>query len=159
MTLKELLLKKETLNQQAQAIVASIQPTLKPLEDELTEIEKQIGAKALEAAKQRFGQMKMDTGIVNFETEQVMIKAVISKTVKWSQEGLASVYDRIKSAGDDPAQYLKVAYDVPETKYKEWPDAVKAVFEPHRTVVPSKPKFEFKIVEGNGDAAKPPWEA
>jgi hypothetical protein len=41
---------------------------------------------------------------------------------------------RIIAAGDDPAQYVDIAYKVPERKYGAWPDAIREGFEPARTV-------------------------
>jgi hypothetical protein len=162
-TLKELILEKQVLTGQAQQIVASIQPQLKPIEEKINEIDKQIQSKVSEPAKQKLLETKKDTGTANLPIEGVLVKMTVSKTVKWNQNGLAQVFERIKSAGDDPCQYINIEYGVSENSYKAWPDQIKSVFAPHRTVTPSKPRFEYHIIEDapkveEADTVKPPWE-
>lgn len=109
--------------------------------------------------KQKLAETKKDTGTVNFPLEGVMVKAQVSKTVKWNQEGLAGLCERIRSAGDNPSEYMKIAYDVSETKFKEWPDTIKNAFSPFRTVVPGKPRFDYAIIEDGVPATDtPPWQ-
>ena len=54
-----------------------------------------------------------------------------------------------QAAGDDPTQYVDIAFKVPERKYAAWPDAIRAGFEPARTVRPGTLKVE--IVPQGGD--------
>ena len=51
--------------------------------------------------------------------------------------------EHIRAAGDDPAQYVDIAFKVPERKYAAWPDAIRAGFEPARTVRPGTLKIEI----------------
>jgi hypothetical protein len=80
---------------------------------------------------------------------------VIDKRVKWDQGGLAQLYEKIRAGGDDPSEYLDIGFSVQEKKYSAWPDLIKVVFAPHRTVTPGKPKYEFSIIGREDD---PPWE-
>lgn len=86
-------------------------------------------------------------GTVNIESHEYNIKAVVSKRVKWDQDKLAEIYQRIQEHGENPAQYVKVKYDVSENAYKNWPDAIARAFEPARSVEVTAPKFTFERKE------------
>jgi hypothetical protein len=93
-------------------------------------LESRFGARAAEA-RQAHGK---DTGTVRFPEGDFIIVADLSKRVDWDQDRLAAVVERIRSAGDDPAEYVDIAFKVPERKYAAWPDAIRTSFEPARTV-------------------------
>ena len=42
--------------------------------------------------------------------------------------------ERIRAAGDDPAEYVEISFKVSERKYVAWPEAIRQDFEPARTV-------------------------
>ena len=75
-----------------------------------------------------------DTGTVRFDDGDFTVVADLPKRVEWDQAKLAAMVARIGAAGDDPAQYVDVAYKVPERKYAAWPEAIRQGFEPARTV-------------------------
>lgn len=75
-----------------------------------------------------------DSGTVRFQDGPVTVVADLSKRVDWNQAKLAAMVARIRAAEDDPAQYVDIAYKVPERKYSAWPDAIREGFEPARTV-------------------------
>ena len=85
-----------------------------------------------------------DTGTVRIADGDFTVVADLPKRVEWNQEQLAAMVERIRAAGDDPAQYVDVAYKVPERKYAAWPEAIRAGFEPARTVRPGPLKVEIK---------------
>lgn len=103
---------------------------------------------ATRAAEQRQVQAK-DTGTVRFNDGDFTVVADLPKRVDWDQDRLAAMVERIRAAGDDPAQYVDIAFKVPERKYAAWPDAIRAGFEPARTVRPGALKIE--IVPQGGD--------
>ena len=84
-----------------------------------------------------------DTGTVRFDEGDFTIVADLPKRVDWDQDRLAAMVARINDAGDDPAEYVDLAYKVPERKYAAWPDAIRAGFEPARTVRPGTLKIEI----------------
>lgn len=86
-------------------------------------------------------------GTANVDTGEYKVKVVVSKKVTWDQAQLAGLYDRIKASGENPLEYLKVKYDVPETAYKNWPSVIQTEFEGARTVEPSTPKISFERKE------------
>ena len=147
MNLKELLTKKDELAATIATIEDGIRPQLAPIKAELSEVEKAIESTVSGPAKANFAAAQKDTGTVHFELDGVHVKVTCDKTVKWDQAKLEDIFNKIRTAGDNPNQYIKTDYKVSETSFKEWPDAVKAVFTPARTVTPGKPKFEFHFNE------------
>jgi uncharacterized coiled-coil protein SlyX len=85
-----------------------------------------------------------DTGAVRFDDGDFTVVADLPKRVEWDQEQLAALVERIRAAGDDPSQYVDVTYKVSERKYAAWPEAIRAGFEPARTVRPGTLKVEIK---------------
>jgi hypothetical protein len=75
-----------------------------------------------------------DTGTVRFDDGDFTVVADLPKRVDWDQAQLGDMVARIRDAGDDPAEYVDLAYKVPERKYAAWPDGIRASFEPARTV-------------------------
>ena len=90
-----------------------------------------------------------DTGTVRFDDGDFTVVADLPKRVDWDQDRLAAMVARIEDAGDDPAEYVDLAYKVPERKYAAWPEAIRQGFEPARTVRPGTLKVE--IVPQGGD--------
>ena len=98
------------------------------------------------AAEERQAQSK-DTGTVSFDDGDLTAVADLPKRVDWDQDHLADIVERIRAAGDDPAQYVDVAINVPERKYAAWPAHIREAFEPARTVRTGKPKFRLVLGE------------
>ena len=73
----------------------------------------------------------------------------ISKRVIWDHAQLGALVERIRAAGDDPAEYVDIALKVPERKYAAWPEAIRRSFEPARTVRAGTLKVS---IEPNGNA-------
>lgn len=97
---------------------------------------------ATRAAEERQLQAK-DTGTVRFDDGDFTVVADLPKRVDWDQDRLAAMVERIRDAGDDPAEYVDLAYKVPERKYAAWPEAIRSGFEPARTVRPGTLKIEI----------------
>jgi hypothetical protein len=55
--------------------------------------------------------------------------------------------ERIRAAGDDPAEYVEFAIRVPERNYAAWPTAIREGFEPARTVRPGQLTIQL-LAEG-----------
>lgn len=90
-----------------------------------------------------------DTGTVRFDDGDFTVVADLPKRVDWDQGQLAAMVARIRDAGDDPAEYVELAYRVSERKYVAWPEAIRKGFEAARTVRPGTLKIE--IVPQGGD--------
>ncbi|WBU58014.1 hypothetical protein [Paracoccus sediminicola] len=103
---------------------------------------------ATRAAEERQAQAK-DTGTVRFDDGDFTVVADLPKRVEWDQSQLAAMVERIRAAGDDPAEYLDIAFKVPERKYAAWPDAIRQGFEPARTVKTGALKVEIRPQGGD----------
>ena len=90
------------------------------------------GAQAAEARRAA----GKDTGSVRFADGDVTVVADLPKRIDWDQQKLAAMVERIRAAGDDPAEYVAVSYKVAERSYAAWPRAIREGFEPARTVRP-----------------------
>ncbi len=104
-------------------------------------LERKYGAIAAELRKNG----GKDTGTVRFEDGGVTVAADLPKKVEWDQEKLAATVESIRASGDDPAEYVDLAFKVPERKFAAWPGHIRAAFEAARTVKTGKPSFEMKL--------------
>ena len=52
------------------------------------------------------------------------------------------------SWGENPADYLKVKFEVSERAYEAWPARLKELFTPARTVETGKPSYELLPPDG-----------
>lgn len=88
-----------------------------------------------------------DAGIVHFDDGLVRITADLPKKVDWDQMRLAEITKRIAANGDDPAEYVEISYRVSETKFTVWPESLKSVFAPARTLKTGKPGFRLALIQ------------
>lgn len=88
-----------------------------------------------------------DTGTIRLQDGAVTVIADMPKKVDWNQSALAAMVERIRTDGADPAEYVDVAFSVPERKYSAWPAHIREAFEPARTVRSGKPKFRLTLSE------------
>lgn len=112
----------------------------------LSQVEDRIDNHLQDMVRERLAIEEKDTGTVNFDCEGIQVKAIIEKKVKWDQKHLAETFAKIASSGDKPEQYIQIKFAVSETAYKSWPDQIKNVFLPARTVEVGRTKYIF----GNG---------
>ena len=89
----------------------------------------------------------LDTGKVHFMDDGIRVTSELSKRPEWDQQKLAEIAKRIAEAGDDPAEFIDVAYKVSERKYTAWPESLRAAFEPARTLKTGKPTFQLETVK------------
>lgn len=86
-----------------------------------------------------------DTGTVRVEDGAVTVVADLPKKVDWDQAQLAALVERIRAEGDDPVEYVDIAFKVPERKFAAWPSAIRSAFEAARTVRVGKPSFRLSL--------------
>jgi hypothetical protein len=91
----------------------------------------------------RFAEGK-DSGKIRLDDGDFVIVADQPKRVEWDQRELAAVVARIRDAGDDPAEYMKTRLEVSERAYTAWPQRIRAIFEPARTVKLGKPSYAIE---------------
>lgn len=90
-------------------------------------------------------QLGKDTGTVHFEDDGVRITSDLPKKPVWDQAQLSEIAQRIAASGDNPAEFLDITYKVAERKYTAWPENLRTVFEPARTLKTGKPTFRLSL--------------
>lgn len=85
-----------------------------------------------------------DTGTVSIEDDGYVIRADLPAKVEWDQAELREAEEVIRSWGEDPTQYLTAVLSVPESRYKAWPDTIKAVFASARTVGTGRATYKME---------------
>jgi len=93
-----------------------------------------------------------DTGVIHFDDGRVRVTADLAKKVEWDQTRLAKIARQIADNGDDPAEYLEIAYRVSETKFNAWPESIRSAFVPARTIKTGKPAFRLALLQSEPTA-------
>jgi hypothetical protein len=104
------------------------------------------GARATEAR----GAAGKDTGTVRFTDDDITVVADLPKRVDWDQAKLGEMVERIRAAGDDPAEYVEISFKVAERNYGAWLTAIREGFEPARTVRPGQLSIQL-MASGVGE--------
>lgn len=116
--------------------------------DELKRVEKLLEVEIMGMARDTIAAQLADkdygAGTATLDVEGLKCKVVVSKKVTYDQEGLAAIRQQLIANGEDASEYIGVKYDVSEAAYKGWPSSLKAMFEPYRTVEPSKPTIKIE---------------
>lgn len=114
---------------------------LKDQKDEITQEEKTLNgelakryasdiAKGLKEKDEPYGAVTVDCH------DDYKLTFTTPKKVTWDQTKLAALYAEIRTGGENPLDYMKIEYDVPESKFKAWPEAIKLAFVGARTIQP-----------------------
>lgn len=100
-------------------------------------------------ARQARAAMEKDTGTVRFEDNGFIVVADLPKRVKWDQQCLKEVVELIRSGwGENPADYVKVKFEVSERAYEAWPARLKELFAGARTVETGRPSYDLLPPDG-----------
>lgn len=110
-------------------------------------IDQALSLKYAEHAQQLRLAAGKDTGIVHFDDDLVRITADLPKKIEWDQAILADITQRIAANGDNPSEYIEISYRVSEAKFNAWPDSLKSVFVPARTLKTGKPGFRLTLLK------------
>jgi hypothetical protein len=100
-----------------------------------------------DALRKRAGK---STGTVRFEDAGFVIISDLPKKVEYDQPKLKAAVETLRSWGEDPEEYITLEIKVSEAKYSAWPTAIRALFEPARTLATGKPAWKLEPVTGNG---------
>lgn len=87
-----------------------------------------------------------DFGVIHLSDGPLRVTADQSKRVSWDQPQLAAIARRIAATGDAVEDFIDIEYSVSESRFNNWPPALRAQFEAARTVKPGKPSFRLAIV-------------
>lgn len=110
----------------------------------------ELQARLEELNDQIFEQVKdriKDQGSTTINEDGYKIVVTIPQRVSWDEKKLREVAEKIKASGDDPEEYIAYKLSVPESKYKAWPNAIKEVFQPARTVKPGKRSIKVEAIK------------
>ena len=88
-----------------------------------------------------------DTGTSHRTDGGYAITVTIPKRVEWDQEKLVAAVGKLRGMGENPDEYVETKLTVQERKYTAWPNALRDLFEPARTVKAGKPSFAFAAAE------------
>lgn len=86
-----------------------------------------------------------DFGTVRFNDGLVRITVDTPKRVSWDQKQLAAIAERIAASGERVQDYVDIEFSVPESRFNNWPAALREQFEPARTVKPGKSSYDLAI--------------
>lgn len=89
-----------------------------------------------------------DAGTVSFADGDIRVSVELPKKIEWDQARLAQIVQRIRAAGEDPAEFVEVSYRISESKYNAWPASMRANFDAARTLKIGKPSFRLCTTEG-----------
>ncbi|MFN7610875.1 MAG: hypothetical protein ACK5QX_08070 [bacterium] len=85
-----------------------------------------------------------DIGAVSFAIDDFMIRADLPKKIEWDQAKLAQAVEVIKGWNENPAEYVNITFTVPEARFAAWPETIRKVFEPARTVGVGRPTYKIE---------------
>jgi len=133
--------------QEIAALPVELLATLQREVDEALKHDKAVKARLDGALASRAAELRQeigkDTGTVRFDDGDFTIVADLPKRIAWDQTQLATMADGIRAAGDEPSEYIDVAFKVSERKYTAWPEAIRKGFETARTVKTGTLKIEL----------------
>ncbi|APC69959.1 hypothetical protein [Ralstonia pseudosolanacearum] len=98
-------------------------------------------------AREALRASERDFGTVHIADGPLRIKFELPKKVSWSQKQLTEIAERIVAAGERPEAYLDIKLTVPESRYNNWPPALRQQFADARTAEPGKPSFTLTLDE------------
>lgn len=85
-----------------------------------------------------------DTGTVSLHDGDFVIRADLPKKVAWNEAKLNEAVETIRSWAENPKDYVLIEVKVPESRYSAWPPAIRALFEPARTVATGRPTYKVE---------------
>lgn len=85
-----------------------------------------------------------DTGTVRLHDGDFVIVADLPKKVAWDGAGLAQVEKTLAEMGEPPEDYIQVKRDVSERAFESWPNSLKKLFAPYRTLGVGKAGFKIE---------------
>lgn len=125
--------------------------------DQLIVWAKKARSKVDAALEQRYGEQARkdltdsgrDVGTTHLTDGPLRIKFDLPKRVSWDQKQLSTIAQRIVATGEQVQDYMDVDLSVSESRFNNWPPALKEQFAPARTVKPGKPSYQLTLTQEN----------
>ena len=116
---------------------------------------KQARERVNAALEQRYGEpgraalvaSGRDFGVSHISDGPLQITYELPKRVSWDQKRLAEIAERIVASGERVQDYMDADLSVSETRFNNWPPALKEQFAAARTVKPGKASFRLAFVQ------------
>ena len=123
--------------------------------NELMAWAKQVRERVNTALEQRYGEQARaalvesgrDFGVSHLSDGPLRVTYELPKRVSWDQKRLAEIAERIVTSGERVQDYMDVDLSVSETRFNNWPPALKEQFAAARTVKPGKASFRLAFVQ------------
>jgi len=123
--------------------------------NELMAWAKQARERVNTALEQRYGEQARaalvesgrDFGVSHLSDGPLRVTYELPKRVSWDQKRLAEIAERIVTSGERVQDYMDVDLSVSETRFNNWPPALKEQFAAARTVKPGKASFRLAFVQ------------
>ena len=87
-----------------------------------------------------------DFGVVHLTDGPVRVTVEVPKRVSWDQEQLATIAQRIAAAGERVEDYVNIEFSISESRFNNWPPALREQFAAARTVKPGKTTFRLALL-------------
>jgi hypothetical protein len=132
--------------QEAHTNLLSLQSMIKAVLDRMhTALDQRYADQAL-AARLSNGR---DFGVCHLIDGALRITVDLPKKVAWDQAQLSATATRIAAAGDKVADYIDTDYSISESRFNNWPPALKEQFAQARTVKSGKPSYRLALIQEN----------
>ena len=133
--------------QEAHANLLALQAMVKTVLDRMHTALEQRYAGPAQVARLANGR---DFGVCHLNDGELRVSVDLPKKVAWDQAQLAAIAARIADAGDRVQDYIDVDYSVSESRFNNWPPALKEQFAVARTVKPGKPSYRLALQAPEG---------
>ena len=109
------------------------------------------------ALEQRYGEQARagllesgrDFGVMHLSDGDLRVTYELPKRVSWDQSLLTKIAERIVAAGERVQDYMDADLSVSESRFNNWPPALKEQFAAARTVKPGKASYRLAFVKEN----------
>ena len=88
-----------------------------------------------------------ESGVIHLDDGDVRVTSELKKEVHWDQAKLAQIGARITQSGEDVHQYIDINYSVPESRFKAWPETLRASFLEARTVKNGRVSYRLALMK------------
>jgi hypothetical protein len=97
-----------------------------------------------ERVRRAYAEAGQDVGLVDIDAGEVRLRVEIAERVMWDQTQLAAMAARIAKGGECVEAYLDITYDIPETRWSQWPPTLRDSFARARLVTPGPPTYRLR---------------
>ena len=120
--------------------ISSLDNEIKELTNQRKRVVETILNRNADTLNDLLAQKSEPYGVVHINNLEI----TFPKKTSYDQAKLAKIAEEIAAAGEKVSDYIKIEYDISETKFKAWPEPIRAQFVPARTVKHCSPSIKIK---------------